>query len=171
MLKYRKVLFLEGNRNGYAIDQCGKTMTVGELREFLDCMDEDREIFLRNDGGYTYGSINMRDFEEDRIMEETDMDDIEYSEIQGHSDLIRMTVEQACALHGVTPGGLQDYYGVRAENIEFVFRGVDEEIVGVQRKDGTFCVNNGVVRLEVDYEEMLGLLEMTEGEFNRNLDK
>lgn len=58
-------LFIEGRRNGYATDQCGRTMTVGELIEFLEQFDEDTEIFLKNDNGYTYGSITEDSFEED----------------------------------------------------------------------------------------------------------
>ena len=58
-------LYLEGRRNGYAPDQCGRTMTVAELIEFLGQFDEDAEVFLRNDGGYTYGNIVESSFEED----------------------------------------------------------------------------------------------------------
>lgn len=52
-----KALFIEGNRNGYCASQCGKTLTVGELIEILSEFDDDRPVFLRNDNGYTYGSI------------------------------------------------------------------------------------------------------------------
>lgn len=53
----KNVLFIEGRRNGYSPDQCGRTMTVGELIRFLSNYDEDREVFLCNDNGYTYGNI------------------------------------------------------------------------------------------------------------------
>lgn len=56
-----KALFIEGKRNGYGIDQCGQTLTVGELIEILEQFDYGRPIYLRNDGGYTYGSITERD--------------------------------------------------------------------------------------------------------------
>jgi hypothetical protein len=56
--------FIEGKRNGYSPDQCGKTMTVGELIAYLENFDEDAEIYLKNDGGYTYGSITQYDIEE-----------------------------------------------------------------------------------------------------------
>ena len=39
----------------------GRTITVGELIEFLHQFDRDREVFIRNDGGYTFGSINEID--------------------------------------------------------------------------------------------------------------
>lgn len=59
------MLYLEGRRNGYAPDQCGRTMTVGELIAFLQDFDEDLPVFLRNDRGYTYGSITERSFDEE----------------------------------------------------------------------------------------------------------
>lgn len=56
-----KPLYINGNRNGYGPEQCGRTLTVGELIELLSDLDQDRPIYLRNDGGYTYGSITERD--------------------------------------------------------------------------------------------------------------
>ena len=52
-------LYIEGRRSGYAPDDCGKTLTVGELIEILSDFDEDRPVYLRNDNGYTYGSVQM----------------------------------------------------------------------------------------------------------------
>lgn len=57
-------IYIEGKRNGYGIGQCGQTLTVGELIEILEQFDYDRPIFLRNDNGYTYGSITERDIED-----------------------------------------------------------------------------------------------------------
>lgn len=57
----KKVLFINGKRNGYGIDQCGTTLSVGELIEILKDYDEDRLIYLRNDNGYTYGSVTEYD--------------------------------------------------------------------------------------------------------------
>lgn len=57
-----KALFIETSRKGYGPDQCGRTMTVGGLISLLSDFDEDRPVYLRNDNGYTYGSINERDF-------------------------------------------------------------------------------------------------------------
>ncbi len=34
-------LFINGKNNGYGTDQCGKTLTVGELIEILQEYDED----------------------------------------------------------------------------------------------------------------------------------
>ncbi len=58
-------VYIEGRRNGYAPDQCGRTFTVGELIAFLENFDEDAEVFLNNDNGYTFGSITERSFEEE----------------------------------------------------------------------------------------------------------
>lgn len=57
-------LYIEGRRNGYSPDQCGRTMTVQELIEYLEQFDGDTEIFIKNDGGYTYGNIDETSFEE-----------------------------------------------------------------------------------------------------------
>lgn len=54
-------IYIEGKRNGYGPDQCGQTLTVGELIEILEQFDEDSPVYLRNDNGYTYGSITERD--------------------------------------------------------------------------------------------------------------
>ncbi len=67
-----KALYIEGKRNGYGPDQCGRTLTVGELIALLSEFDEDRPVFLRNDGGYTYGSITERDIAPAEEYEEED---------------------------------------------------------------------------------------------------
>lgn len=51
------VLYIEGRRNGYDPDQCGKTMTVSEMIEFLSQFDGDLPIYLNNDSGATSTSI------------------------------------------------------------------------------------------------------------------
>lgn len=56
-----KPIYITGKRNGYAPDQCGKTLTVGELIEMLEEFDDCRPVYLMNDGGYTFGSITDRD--------------------------------------------------------------------------------------------------------------
>lgn len=65
-----KAIYIEGKRNGYGIDQCGQTLTVGELIEILEQYDYDRPVFLRNDNGYTYGSITERDIAPAEELEE-----------------------------------------------------------------------------------------------------
>lgn len=63
-------VFIEGRRTGYTPEQCGHTMTVGELIEYLSDFDEDTPIYLSNDNGYTYGSINYDSFTEEEEEEE-----------------------------------------------------------------------------------------------------
>lgn len=69
----RKVLTIDGRREGYAIDQIDETMTVGELINQLQQYDENMLVMLNNDNGYTYGSITWSSFE----VEEEDDDDFE----------------------------------------------------------------------------------------------
>lgn len=71
-----KALYIEGKRNGYDIDQCGRTLTVGELIDLLSEYDEDRPVYLRNDNGYTYGSITTYDVHtHEEVFGEEDYDD------------------------------------------------------------------------------------------------
>jgi hypothetical protein len=58
-------LYIEARRKGYSPDQCGKTMTVGELIEALAEYDEDTKVYISNDGGYTYGNIDFDSFDTD----------------------------------------------------------------------------------------------------------
>ena len=52
-------VFVKGNRDAYGPDQIeNNTVTVGELIEILDQYDENLKVFLRNDNGYTFGSIS-----------------------------------------------------------------------------------------------------------------
>ena len=64
-------LILYTEREGYAVDQCRQTMTVGDLIEFLQDYDEKTPIYLAFDRGYTYGSIREYRFE----MEESENDE------------------------------------------------------------------------------------------------
>lgn len=66
-------LEITGKRNGYSVDQCGKTLTVKELIEILEAYDDDTPIYINNDNGYTFGSIMESDI--DFIEEENDEDD------------------------------------------------------------------------------------------------
>ena len=56
-----EAIYIDTKRNGYEPDQCGRTMTVGDLISALEEFDEDTPVYLRNDGGYTYGSITEAD--------------------------------------------------------------------------------------------------------------
>lgn len=57
-------LILNTSRDGYGIDQIRNTMTVGDLKYFLDYYDDDTPIYLSFDNGYTYGGISEEKFEE-----------------------------------------------------------------------------------------------------------
>jgi len=61
----KNVIYINGNRNGYGPDQCGRTLTVAELIEFLNQFDDETPVYLKNDGGYTFGSIQEGDIWED----------------------------------------------------------------------------------------------------------
>lgn len=61
------ILFIDAERSGYEPNQVHETMTVGELIETLsviaDQHGEDTRVYLRHDGGYTYGGITEECFE------------------------------------------------------------------------------------------------------------
>lgn len=56
-------VFISGKRNGYDPEQCGRTLTAGELIELLSEVDEDTPIYIKNDNGYSFGSITEYDLE------------------------------------------------------------------------------------------------------------
>lgn len=56
-------LILNTEREGYAINQVRSTMTVAELRDFLDYYDDETPVYLSFDNGYTYGGITEDKFE------------------------------------------------------------------------------------------------------------
>ena len=56
------VLLLEASREGYSLDQIGRTMTAGELIAYLEDFDEDTPVAISNDNGYTYGAIRESAF-------------------------------------------------------------------------------------------------------------
>ena len=67
-------LIIEANREGYAIDQINRTMTVGELISMLEQFDEDTPVYLGHDrqsyGFYTYGGITEKCFNEEEDEED-----------------------------------------------------------------------------------------------------
>ena len=69
-------LFINAHCAGYAPEQIRHTMTVGELIAALEQFDEDTPVFLKHDGGYTYGGISWNDIEEDCSNDE-DLSEIE----------------------------------------------------------------------------------------------
>lgn len=64
-------IFINGKREGYSTEQCGETLTVRKLIELLEeNFEDDDRVYLRNDNGYTYGSITEYD-----INDEDDIED------------------------------------------------------------------------------------------------
>lgn len=59
VMRKEKVVFVEGRRDGYGVDQIiNNSMTVRELIDYLTLnFDEDSVVMLSNDNGYTYGTI------------------------------------------------------------------------------------------------------------------
>lgn len=58
-------LIFHTTREGYGIDQIRRTMTVGELIDFLSDYDEDIPVYLAFDNRYTYGGVREGCFELD----------------------------------------------------------------------------------------------------------
>jgi len=58
-------IYINAERTGYSPEQIRNTMTVRELIEALEQFDEDAPVYLKHDGGYTYGGITWSDLEED----------------------------------------------------------------------------------------------------------
>lgn len=57
-------LVISANRDGYSTEQCGVTLTAGQLCALLEDFDPESPVYLPFDNGYTYGSIAEYDFEE-----------------------------------------------------------------------------------------------------------
>ena len=70
-------VFIDGRRDGYSPDQCGKTMTVGELISYLEDFDEDAKVYLKNDNGYTYGRITANSIDSDESYDDEEEGDDE----------------------------------------------------------------------------------------------
>lgn len=63
-IRNKNKLILNTTREGYGIDQVHSTMTIKELRDFLEDYDDETPVYLSFDNGYTYGGIHQVDFEE-----------------------------------------------------------------------------------------------------------
>lgn len=70
-------LYIDGRRDGYDTNQCGRTLTVRELIEYLEQFDDDTKVYLRNDNGYTYGSITESSFTDSEELGEEEGDENE----------------------------------------------------------------------------------------------
>ena len=68
----KQVLYINAEREGYAIDQIHNTMTVGDLISYLEQFDEDTPVYLKHDNGYTYGGIKWNSFEDGETDEDNE---------------------------------------------------------------------------------------------------
>jgi len=59
-----KRLVILAQRETYGMDEV-RTMTVRELREALEEFDDDAQVILSHDSGYTYGGIRWDLMEEE----------------------------------------------------------------------------------------------------------
>jgi len=57
----KNYLIIETHRGGYSVNQCGKTLSVSELVDYLTQWDDDTPVYFSNDNGYTFGSISFDD--------------------------------------------------------------------------------------------------------------
>ena len=53
-----KALVFNADRTGYGIEQVSCPMTVAELRNLLEDLDDDMIVICSHDNGYTYGSLS-----------------------------------------------------------------------------------------------------------------
>ena len=71
----KRFVKIETKRNGYSPDQCGHTLTIGELIEYLEGFDAEDKVYFSNDNGYTFGSILPYQIEEDYCENDDDDED------------------------------------------------------------------------------------------------
>ena len=50
-------LIISTSRDAYSIRDVYGTMTVGDLKAFLEDLEDDTPIYLSFDNGYTYGAL------------------------------------------------------------------------------------------------------------------
>jgi len=55
--KSNKRLVFCTERDCYGVEDIHKTMTVGELRKYLEQFDDDTQLYVSHDKGYTYGAV------------------------------------------------------------------------------------------------------------------
>ena len=63
-------LIINTSRDAYSVKDILNTMTVGDLKAFLEDLEDDTPIYLSFDNGYTYGAIKENTMEVDYEDEE-----------------------------------------------------------------------------------------------------
>lgn len=61
----RKAIVFDAPREGYAIDQVRRPMTVADLIQILDDCNPEDLVILSHDRGYTYGSLETPSYWEE----------------------------------------------------------------------------------------------------------
>ena len=62
----RKAVVFDAPRTGYSIEQIINPMTVGDLKELLEEMEDDIIVVASHDRGYTYGTLEFMSVCEER---------------------------------------------------------------------------------------------------------
>ena len=68
----KQIIKLEARREAYGIKEIYDTMTVGELKSYLEQFEDDVPVYLSHDNGYTYGGIRESDFTDEWIEDENE---------------------------------------------------------------------------------------------------
>jgi hypothetical protein len=68
-------VIIEARRETYDMDAIGCSMTVGDLIKLLSEFDENAEVVLSHDNGYTFGGIYTSDFSEVYDVEEDEYEE------------------------------------------------------------------------------------------------
>ncbi len=69
-------VFIAANRTAYTPEDVEHTLTVRDVIDALSDYPDDTPVYLKHDGGYTYGGIGWGDFQEEYDGEcEDDEDD------------------------------------------------------------------------------------------------
>ena len=66
----RRAIVFDAVREGYGLDQLRNPMTVGELKDILEGLEDDDMIVMSHDGGYTFGSITFSSVWKERECED-----------------------------------------------------------------------------------------------------
>ena len=56
-------LIINTSRDAYSVKDILNTMTVGDLKAFLEDFEDDTPIYLSFDNGYTYGAVKENTIE------------------------------------------------------------------------------------------------------------
>lgn len=60
-------LIINTVKEGHSTSEVYKTMTVGELMDYLSQFEEDRKVYLTFDNGFTYGGIEHDSFSDEEV--------------------------------------------------------------------------------------------------------